>query len=122
MNVSAYGMHAAQAPTDAKTPRPIAGTPGKPIKEKGASDIDNKFEDSIEDEHAVMMALIAEYEKTGKRGYSARMARQPSFPVFAECAIRCRLSFAKLTHKPRPRSNDHTPPICTNTPLTIKSR
>lgn len=122
MNVSADGVHAAQRGTNAEPPHHAANTFGQPIDEKGANDIDNKFENSVGDEHAGMVALMGEYEKTGKPGYSARMATQPSFPVFAECAIRCRLSFTKLTHNPRPRSNDHTPPICTNTPLTIKSR
>ena len=122
MNVSANGVHAAQPATNAETPHPTADTPGQPINEKGANDIDNEFEDNIEDEHAGMVALIGEYEKTGKRGYSAQMATLPSFPVFAECAIRCRLSLTTRTHNPRPRPNDHAPPICTNTPLTIKSR
>jgi hypothetical protein len=122
MNVSPDGMHATQRGANAEPPHPATDTFGQPIDEKGANDINNEFEDSFEDKHAWMVALIGEYEKTGKHGYSARMARLPSFPVFAECAIRCRLSFTMRTHNPRPRSNDHTPPICTNTPLTIKSR
>ncbi|MGD1061739.1 MAG: hypothetical protein ABR860_00635 [Terracidiphilus sp.] len=83
MHMATHGVHAAQAATNAETPQPTADTPRQPIDEKGAHDLDNEFEDGIEDEHAGMVALIGEYEKTGKRGYSARMARQPSFPVFS---------------------------------------
>ena len=121
MNVSADGMHAAQSATNAELPHPATDTFGQPIDEKGANGVGHEFEHDIENEHAGMVALIGEYEKTGKLGYSARMARQPSFPVFAECAIWCRLSLTRRTHNPRPRSNDHAPPICTNTPLTTKS-
>lgn len=83
MDVAADGMYAAQSATNAELPHPAADTFRQPVDEKGANGVGREFEDDIENEHAGMVALIGEYEKTGKRGYTARMARQPSFPVFA---------------------------------------
>jgi len=88
MDVTADGVHSAHSAAEAKAPHATADTLGKPIGEKGANDVASEFEKHVEFEHDGMVALIGEHEKTGKPGYSARMAGQPSFPAFAILELR----------------------------------
>jgi len=79
MNVSADSVHSAQPATDAEAPHAAADTARQPIDEKGANNFGAEFEEHIEIEHAGMVALIGEYEKTGKCGWSARIGEVATF-------------------------------------------
>jgi hypothetical protein len=84
VDVAADRVHSAQSATKADSPHAAADTLAEPINQNGPEDVASELEEDIKNEHTIMVALISRCEKTGKAGYSARMARQPNFPVFAK--------------------------------------